>query len=107
MFSYVSPKRNLPYMLDEVNMKSGQREHPNIQVKRKKWCLPLQRMAVLFVVGSGEEKEQETRENEWEKGGQPVMFCDSVFLPYLLKELTFETNGWVVLSYRKYRFHMY
>ncbi|XP_043409960.1 uveal autoantigen with coiled-coil domains and ankyrin repeats isoform X2 [Prionailurus bengalensis] len=24
-------QRNLPYMLDEVNMKSGQREHPNIQ----------------------------------------------------------------------------
>lgn len=36
MFSSVSPKRNLPYMLEEVNMKSSQREHRNIQVKRKK-----------------------------------------------------------------------
>lgn len=31
---YVSPKRNLPYILDEVNMKSSQREHRNIQVKK-------------------------------------------------------------------------
>ena len=35
MFSYVLPKRNLSQMLDEVNMKSNQREHQNIQVKRK------------------------------------------------------------------------
>lgn len=35
MFSYVLPKRNLSQMLDEVNMKSNQREHQNVQVKRK------------------------------------------------------------------------
>lgn len=46
-------------------------------------------------------------ENEWEKEGLPGMFCDSLFLQSLVKELTFDMNVWVVASDRKYCFNTY
>lgn len=61
MFSFVSLKRNLTHMLDEVNMKSNQREHQSIQVKRKKNAVFLCREFQCFFSGLGGKETEQKR----------------------------------------------
>lgn len=71
MFSFVLPKRNLTHMLDEVNMKSNQREHQSIQVKEggKLVASFAKNFNVYFCSGVGGEMEQKWGEmNEGSKG---------------------------------------
>lgn len=69
-------------MLDEVNMKSNQREHQNFQVKRlkKKRYLPLQRIPVLCVVGLGEKKGNENV-GEVSGGRKAGLLCFVILFP--------------------------
>lgn len=80
MFSYVLPKRNLTQMLDEVNMKSDQREHQNIQVKRKKKLVSSFAKNSSIVCSGVGEKKGSKNVGEMSRGWKGSLLCFVILL---------------------------
>nr|XP_031547450.1 uveal autoantigen with coiled-coil domains and ankyrin repeats [Vicugna pacos] len=95
-------QRNLAQMVGEVNVRSSQREHQNLQVKRRKRLLsPSAQSSCAVAVGLGEERvptrreEGRGRRGSGRAGGSAGL-C--LLARPLLKGLAFGVNVWVSIT---------